>query len=1514
MSRSVYIGDLREFSISLKPTRMNQILLRFCRPVRLFVLLLSMVSTLSAIAQPATYSVPFGIGRNNCGLSGGTDSVYFFNYANAALSNNYSPRGCRPLLNTAFAPLSGYSAANKPFTIFNSSVSFNPRDQRMYYIWTDYNIASPYRSYIWRWDPTTCPAAALDTLTSFAFDIGGITFDNNGFAWQLEFSGSAPFKAYLRQLDFVADVIRTADTLDLLPGAGGIGDTLYNVGSGDITLTPDGQMYFIFDNKLYTPDYGSYNNPTRHLKCTYIDTVRRPGTGSLVGLGFADGDLIASYAGGCIYRRINPVTGDTAAITYTYPGSKGVRATDMSQINSGVGAAKRLVSVTPTGTAQQYNVVYDVYVKNYGNTTINNLQVTDDLSAINGVANVSNVTTAFVGTPPPGIALNPGFTGVGGGASLRLLRPTGQTLRNYPVDSSYFTIRISCRLSNIVNGTIYNNQVVTTANGFNNAALRDSSTNGNVPDLNANDKPDDFGESQPTPFLIALTPSVPPCATLSQLLYNQTFGTGVGLFNALPPVPTSGTTYGASIVQPLGTNRFAITDSAYRGDLANWVYQRDHTGDAAGRMMVVNADAAPGVFYRDTLAALCPNQQYSFSFWAAFIGNATQATVCDALGGTVYARIKCRVRDRATGLVITEASTPNITSRNWAQLGIKWIMPTGYSNVIFELINDAPGGCGNDLAIDDIQFGICYTAPVASTVTVSSGCVGGNTTFTASLGSAGDSAVIPGPKDFQWQESNDGISWTNIGGANGVSYVMDPLSLFAVGKYYRVIIAAQGNIGTPSCQYPSPGSRLLAQIPSLPAGSVSRSKNNVCPGESINLRLNGGLLGSGAAWRWYSGSCVGALIGSGTSITVTPAVTTTYYVRAEGNCGNTACVPVTITINCDIDDDDDGIPDVVENSMVDIEGDLDLDGTVNWRDTDYAGYVDANSDGVDDRYDNDLDGIINQYDRDSDNDGIPDVVEAYGVDANGDGVIDNYTDTDADGFSQNVDVNTSGHLSSGTGLSVPDLDGDGRPNYFDLDSDNDGIPDAVEANATDANNNGIPDWGTMADADADGFWDPLDGTAAALLRTGADGNNDGRADSYPNKNFEGDARANAYDPDSDGDGIVDVIEAGFPDTNLDGFVDAPYNSRGWATSIAGRFALGLRNTESVGNPDYLDIDSDGDGIPDNIEGQTTGGYRFPAYSDSDGDGLDNNYDNRPLAFSGTGIAVFDLDGDTTPDYRDLDTDGDGQIDIIEGNDFNLNRLPDDNVTPTGLDTDSDGLDNRFDSSNVGNIKGTSYMMGTSGSFTGDATPGSRTPVQRSFAFQTDRDWRFVGNTLPAEFLTFSGSLQGTTEQLYWSVITAKAIAYFEVERSTDNLTFQKVGTVNGTAKLNEAQDFRYADNIAGITNEIIYYRLKVVGVVGEVRFSHVLIVRRTKVNATVAIMPNPADAFVSMRIYAEKDADITIRLVDNTGRTVMLQQQRVLRGTNNVQLNGLDKFSDGFYSIQMVNNNEVIAEKLVIKH
>lgn len=74
---------------------------------------------------------------------------------------------------------------------------------------------------------------------------------------------------------------------------------------------------------------------------------------------------------------------------------------------------------------------------------------------------------------------------------------------------------------------------------------------------------------------------------------------------------------------------------------------------------------------------------------------------------------------------------------------------------------------------------------------------------------------------------------------------------------------------------------------------------NTYMGDQTVLSVKGGALGVGARWVWYSTKCGGTEVGNGSSITVAPNQTTTYFVRAENSKGVTNCVSATISVNQD---------------------------------------------------------------------------------------------------------------------------------------------------------------------------------------------------------------------------------------------------------------------------------------------------------------------------------------------------------------------------------------------------------------------------------------------------------------------------------------------------------------------------------------------------------------------------------------------------------------------------------------
>lgn len=97
---------------------------------------------------------------------------------------------------------------------------------------------------------------------------------------------------------------------------------------------------------------------------------------------------------------------------------------------------------------------------------------------------------------------------------------------------------------------------------------------------------------------------------------------------------------------------------------------------------------------------------------------------------------------------------------------------------------------------------------------------------------------------------------------------------------------------------------LTVRIPSTAPTSITTTKTDICsggnPGGGATLTLQGGSLEAGyGSWHWYSGGtpCGSTTEGTGTtSITVSPNITTTYSVRAEGGCIITSCANIQVNV------------------------------------------------------------------------------------------------------------------------------------------------------------------------------------------------------------------------------------------------------------------------------------------------------------------------------------------------------------------------------------------------------------------------------------------------------------------------------------------------------------------------------------------------------------------------------------------------------------------------------------------
>ena len=262
----------------------------------------------------------------------------------------------------------------------------------------------------------------------------------------------------------------------------------------------------------------------------------------------------------------------------------------------------------------------------------------------------------------------------------------------------------------------------------------------------------------------------------------------------------------------------------------------DHTpNDVNGYMMVVNASYNPGDFFVRTVDGLCPNTTYEFAAW---LYNVLQPYACEGKG--IKPNITFNI-ETTSGTVLQSYKTGDIPETpSWTQYGFFFSTGTGVSSVVIRMTNNAPGGCGNDILLDDITFRACgplVTAAISGAPDSVDVCTGDNSVFTllANISSGYNDPV------YQWQSSIDsGRSWNNISGAIKTTYVRPAVA--TPGLYlYRFAVSERNNISISSCSILSNVVAVGVNKYPVPAASNRGS----CTGDTLSF-----IAGDGEIFSW----------------------------------------------------------------------------------------------------------------------------------------------------------------------------------------------------------------------------------------------------------------------------------------------------------------------------------------------------------------------------------------------------------------------------------------------------------------------------------------------------------------------------------------------------------------------------------------------------------------------------------------------------------------------------------------
>jgi len=385
-------------------------------------------------------------------------------------------------------------------------VAYNPRNNKIY-------IAdiSDGNTKIWIMDiglpaGIGCPAQIpVEPTYTYSYVSNNFEFDNNGDLWSFSNYDPLTGQCNIDKFDVTTGNVINSRILQFPTG-----HFPTTISSGDLTITPNGRMFAALGSgTCHLYEITDYSSTTGNATASYLQTLPT----DCFGIAYLNGQLELTgfqvpgqIPTSCYYFDYD-IGSNTLGTLKNF--QNGQSPIDNTSITPALGTTKQVISVTSVD-ATTADVDYEVYVRNMGNTILNNINVTDDLAVAFGADNVSDVSASFTpGANSAGLTLNPAYDGI---AVTNLLNPNQQLPNQTASNTDYFfKVQVHCRVSNINPTTIYYNSAIgiaTINNSVDPINVSDSSNNGtpDVVDPNNDGNASGMNENIPTPFTLKILP------------------------------------------------------------------------------------------------------------------------------------------------------------------------------------------------------------------------------------------------------------------------------------------------------------------------------------------------------------------------------------------------------------------------------------------------------------------------------------------------------------------------------------------------------------------------------------------------------------------------------------------------------------------------------------------------------------------------------------------------------------------------------------------------------------------------------------------------------------------------------------------------------------------------------------------------------------------------------------------------------------------------------------------------
>lgn len=318
--------------------------------------------------------------------------------------------------------------------------------------------------------------------------------------------------------------------------------------------------------------------------------------------------------------------------------------------------------------------------------------------------------------------------------------------------------------------------------------------------------------------------------------FTETFGQGQGSTS----LPAGRTNYNYNGSSSLSDGDYELHRNSQ--SRPEWHESSDHTGNYRGRMMITNASYTPGEFYRDTVYGLSAASTFNVYLYAMNVN-----TVGTCSPNPILPRLQLIVESYNSNGTFTQIASiisddlPQTQNPTWVRISGLFNLPAGVTSVRYRILNNATGGCGNDVAIDDITFSQCaYTILPVRGMSLRAHNEGSSVELSWST------VQEINTDRFVVEKSADGVNWSTVtsvkaaGNSNSrKEYAAADQAPFSPMCFYRVVAIDFDGKKTYSNSVVVKPSAMVGQLTAYPnpfAASIN-VKVDVSEARSASLRI-----------------------------------------------------------------------------------------------------------------------------------------------------------------------------------------------------------------------------------------------------------------------------------------------------------------------------------------------------------------------------------------------------------------------------------------------------------------------------------------------------------------------------------------------------------------------------------------------------------------------------------------------------------------------------------------------------